>query len=177
MLSLDECAFSTTPLVKRSWAPRGETPIVTHPASRRKLTAIAGVGLMPSGRAVEMFTLYDHNAQAETFFWWLYAAHRHFRRKLIVVWDNLRAHKKAAEHYARLRVPWLEFAWLPPYAPDLNPVERLWCDTKYHALANWTPKNLDELRRRASEELEKRRHLSSRLKSYITGCGLEVAGD
>ena len=36
-------------------------------------------------------------------------------------------------------------AFLPPYSPDLNPVEYLWAWLKRHALANFCPPNLGEL--------------------------------
>jgi transposase len=36
-------------------------------------------------------------------------------------------------------------ALLPPYSPDLDPVEFLWAWLKRHALANFCPADLDEL--------------------------------
>ena len=39
----------------------------------------------------------------------------------------------------------IQMAFLPPYSPDLNPVEYLWAWLKRHALANFCPANLDEL--------------------------------
>lgn len=39
----------------------------------------------------------------------------------------------------------LQVAFLPPYAPDLKPVEYLWAWLKRHALANFCPDNLSEL--------------------------------
>jgi transposase len=39
----------------------------------------------------------------------------------------------------------IELAFLPPYAPELNPVEYLWAWLKRHALANDCPDSLAEL--------------------------------
>jgi transposase len=48
----------------------------------------------------------------------------------IVIMDNLPAHKsKAAEAAIKARGAWVLF--LPPYSPDLNPIETLWCDFKH----------------------------------------------
>jgi len=34
---------------------------------------------------------------------------------------------------------------LPAYAPELNPVEYVWCYLKYNPLANLAPESLEEL--------------------------------
>ena len=39
----------------------------------------------------------------------------------------------------------IQLAFLPPYAPDLGPIEYLWARLKRHALANYCPANLDKL--------------------------------
>ena len=43
------------------------------------------------------------------------------------------------------RVDWLTLVFLPPYAPDLNPVEGSWAHLKSGALANLGARTLDEL--------------------------------
>jgi transposase len=72
-----------------------------------------------------------------------------------LVWDNLQAHKsplvkQLAKDHPRLRVH-----YLPPYAPDLNPVEPLWSMTKYHRMANHAIDTLEEL------EATARRHVAA----------------
>ncbi len=42
------------------------------------------------------------------------------------VWDNLNVHKSHDMRAFVAAQPWLEVAYLPPYAPELNPVEGLW---------------------------------------------------
>ena len=37
------------------------------------------------------------------------------------------------------------FAFLPPYAPDMNPIKYLWTWLKRHALVNYCPDTLGEL--------------------------------
>ena len=64
---------------------------------------------------------------------------------IFVVWDRLNAHrsKRVRAFVARRTRFHLEF--LPPYAPDLNPVEYAWCWLKTNPLANYAPKNAAEL--------------------------------
>jgi len=61
---------------------------------------------------------------------------QHVRRRVILMWDRLPAHRsrvvKAALAQHR---SWLTVVWLPAYAPDLNPVEQLWAHLEATALA------------------------------------------
>jgi transposase len=40
---------------------------------------------------------------------------------------------------------WLQVEWLPPYAPELNPVEYLWSHLNATYLANFAPDDLVQL--------------------------------
>jgi putative transposase len=71
--------------------------------------------------------------------------------EVIVVWDNLPAHrskriKTFCRGHHRL---WLEA--LPGYAPDLNPIELIWCMSKYHRLANHGIADLEQLHEAAQQ--------------------------
>jgi transposase len=61
--------------------------------------------------------------------------------------DNAGYHKKKelwpyfAENKRRLRL-----LWLPPYSPDLNPIERVWRLTRRHVTHNRYFESLDFLR-------------------------------
>lgn len=69
---------------------------------------------------------------------------RHFRRrKVILVWDGLPAHRsRAMTEYLRGQSRWLTVERLPGYAPELNPVEYLWGNVKGQELANLCADNL-----------------------------------
>ncbi len=58
---------------------------------------------------------------------------------LIVVWDNASTHHaKALREFCERNSNWLTIVRLPPYAPDLNPVEGVWAHLK-KSLANLAP--------------------------------------
>jgi DDE superfamily endonuclease len=69
---------------------------------------------------------------------------RYFRRrKVILVWDGLPAHRsRAMTEYLRGQRRWLTVERLPGYAPELNPVEYLWGNVKGQELANLCADNL-----------------------------------
>lgn len=64
---------------------------------------------------------------------------RHLRGKVIVIWDNGSMHKGEAIRGVLRDFPRLSLERLPPYAPDLNPVEWLWSYLKYGEMANFAP--------------------------------------
>lgn len=49
---------------------------------------------------------------------------------------------------------YIQFAFPPPYAPDLNLVEYLWAWLKRHAPANYCPDNLSELQIKTRKKLK-----------------------
>lgn len=58
---------------------------------------------------------------------------RYPNKKITVVWDNARWHrsKKLREHLGEDNVMAnVHLVWLPPYAPDHNPIEKVWNEAK-----------------------------------------------
>jgi len=53
----------------------------------------------------------------------------------VLVWDNLGGHTSAAMRALIASRPWLRVYPLPAYAPELNPVEKVWSHLK-RSLAN-----------------------------------------
>jgi transposase len=65
----------------------------------------------------------------------------------------------------------------PPYAPDLNPVDRVWSYIKFGRLPNYTPFNLSELRGRVKAELNRLRRQPHLLDAFIRRPGLSFLAD
>ena len=61
-------------------------------------------------------------------------------QKEIIVLDNASWHKHKEINWGRF-----EPLYLPPYSPDLNPIERIWAYLKEHYFHSFTAKNLEEL--------------------------------
>ncbi|GAA4453197.1 hypothetical protein GCM10023156_23790 [Novipirellula rosea] len=102
------------PLLRRTWAPKCKTPGMNAWERHDRLTAITALTLTPHCRKLGLhFELLDHNAKAEDFFWILFSLHCEVRRPLIVVWDRLSAHRKAARALSELKCRWVTFEYLP----------------------------------------------------------------
>src|SRR5262249_31363348 len=65
---------------------------------------------------------------------------------LLIVWDRLPAHRsRLVREFLDSLGGQMVIEYLPPYAPELNPVEYLWGHWKQHTLPNVCPKDLWQL--------------------------------
>ena len=146
----DESGVSQQPVVRRTWAPRGDTPILIHTGGNWKRLSIAGaLAFRWDGRRTRFY----FQTRAGTYtdvalIAFLRALKRHFsRQRVLLIWDGLRGHtsRTMAAYLARQRA-WLTVERLPGYAPDLNPIEQLWGNVKTRELANVCAPTLATLR-------------------------------
>lgn len=147
----DESGVSQQPVVRRTWAPRGETPILTHTGGHWQRLSIAGaLAFRWDGRRSRFFFQTHPGSYTDAvLITFIRALKRHFRgRRVILIWDGLGAHKsRRMLTYLRRQRLWLSVEQLPAYAPDLNPVEQVWGNVKARDLANLCAPDLASLRR------------------------------
>jgi transposase len=173
VLFLDETGLMLQPLVRRTWAPRGERPVMYCWDRHDRLSVIAGLTLSAAGRRVGLyFAVEETNVKTGQVLAFVRRVQRQLGRPLGVVMDRLAAHRSAARHLAD--DPRFAVEWLPPYAPDLNPVEGVWSKTKYGDLANYVPADVLDLEVEAELALEGTRGQQKLLRSFFHGAGLEV---
>lgn len=137
------------PLVRRTWAPCGQTPVLMQRGrSRRKVSVIAALVISPKRKRVRAFfgLLPDANYDGEAVLAFVRDLKRNLRVPMTLIWDRLKAHigEPVAGWLLRHRDS-VRANLLPPYAPDLNPVETIWAHAKTNPLANFAPLDLDEL--------------------------------
>lgn len=172
---VDESGFLLQPLVRRTWAERGKTPVLEQWDRRDRLTIITALALSPKRRRVRMFfRLLDHNAKAEDLLWFLHDLHHELGRKLHVVWDNLGAHRRAENGLRAIGCRWVRFHRLPPYAPELNPVEHVWTTAKWCHLANAPPESIHELCDQVHAKLNQQAIEQATLRGHFHWAGLDL---
>lgn len=125
---LDESGFSQRPSVRRTWAPRGETPVLVHRhRTWERLSAIGALGYpLPSRRDRVFLMLHQGNVTSVEIVRFLKHLHRHIRTHVILLWDGLQAHRSTKTKAFIGEQNWLSVERLPSYSPDLNPVEAMW---------------------------------------------------
>ena len=121
----DEFSLSNTATVSYCWSIKGKQPKVQCKQRRRERQTVFGTVNPDSGQIVISFS---DKGNSFTFKKHLKKVVREYKgKKIILVLDNVRYH-----HALRLK-PFLhehedhlELMFLPPYSPDLNPIERVW---------------------------------------------------
>jgi transposase len=165
---LDESGFMLQPVRRRTWAPSGQTPVQRAWDRHDRLSVVGLIGVSPVRRRLSLyFHVVAKNVDTDEFIWLLYRLHRHYRRHVTIVWDRLGAHRSTAAHFESRHSDWFTFEWLPPYAPELNPVEQCWNHTKYSDLANFVPKDLDHLHKAVNTSIAQQGNDRQLLRSFF----------
>ena len=170
---LDETGLMLQPLVRRTWAPKAQTPVMYCWDRHDRLSVIAGLSVSARRRQIGLyFAVHEKNITAEEVETFLRQVQRSLRRKLIVVVDRWPVHRKAAKNLFGDERFWIE--WLPPYAPDLNPVEHVWNHTKYGDLANYIPDDLLDLELELDWSIDQTKRCPDLLRSFFHAAELEL---
>ena len=136
------------PLVRRTWAPVGVTPILRqHTRSHQEVSAAGLVTISPKRRRLGLYVaLYPNaNITGPVLITFLRAMRRHVRGPLILIWDRLATHRSRLVRAFLGRCPQIRTVLLPPYAPELNAVEYVWSNLKGGALANFAAEDAEHL--------------------------------
>ncbi len=150
---IDESGLSERPHRCRTWAPRGQTPVLQYHFNWKTLSAIAGVTWWNF-----YFRLFPGAIRSPQIIEFLSHLLRHIPGKLLIVWDGLPGHRsRAVRQFAQQQRGRLWLEYLPGYAPELNPVEYLWSHWKQHELPNFCPTTLGQLSDSARQALRRMR--------------------
>jgi hypothetical protein len=144
----DESGASQKPPLRRTWAPKGQTPVVVHSYKWDKLSISAVIAYRwDRKRSRVYFDIIPGSYDAVKLIQFFKGLKRHFRGEyVILVWDGLPAHRSGEMNaFLESQRDWLQVERLPGYAPDLNPVEGLWGNIKGQELANQSADNLGEV--------------------------------
>jgi transposase len=133
--------------VRRTWAAAGFTPVVHQRLrSYKHLSAIAALSISPRRcRLGFTWQLHRESIKQPQTLGWLRQLLRHLKGPIVLVWDRLPVHRAAGIGRYVAKHPRLRIEHLPPYAPELNPVEYAWSWLKMNPLANRCAQDLDEL--------------------------------
>ncbi|MFF0541160.1 transposase [Streptomyces coelicoflavus] len=169
-----------TPPQAKTWSQRGRTPVVrVRGRSRRRISIAALTCYKPGHRSRLIYRPRrdDGRRDGRKSFSWrdyrdlLIAAHQQLGGPIVLIWDNLNVHKAAGLREFAASRDWLTIYYLPPYAPDLNPVEGIWSLLWRGWLSNVafsTPEHLVQRIRRGLRHIQYRSDL-------IDGCLAETS--
>ena len=147
----DESGFRADSVHGKTWAKRGQTPVVNRPGQRQSISAASAV----NSKGAFWFQTYQGALTGELFVQLLQKLMHRRKKAVHLVVDGLPAHKKAAvNQYVASTHGKLTLHFLPGYAPDLNPDELVWSHTKRTGVARRPLQKGEKLEERVNEQLQ-----------------------
>ena len=160
----DETALVNTDVRGRGYAPRGQTPLAFAPASRQKLSMISTVTNQGKAR----WMIIDDTFNADRLIEFLEALIKDAGAKIFLILDNLRVHhSKLVKAWLADRVDLIEVFYLPSYAPELNPDERLNADLKHSIGAKVAVRTKVKLKAATEDHMKAIETSPDRVKTYF----------
>ncbi len=158
------------PVLRRTWGPRGQTPVLSQRTRRhQKVSIIAVIAVNPSRTRLQLcFRLHPEvNLATPQILAFLRCLLRQIRGRLVLLWDRFNPHRSAATAAFLARHPRLYPEFFPPYAPELNPPEYFWAYLKTNPLANFAPPDLSTLTTRTRSSSRSIQQSQSLLRSFV----------
>jgi hypothetical protein len=166
---VDESGFSESAVIRRTWAPRGQTPVLrTKQRSWSQASAIGALVYPLDGRPPRVLSkIHFSTVRTPQVVGFLGHLSRHVKGRVVVVWDGLAAHRARAVREWVDAHPRFCVERLPAYAPELNPVEGLWAWLKGSQLPNFCADTLGPVVKRARRGLKRAHNRPSLLLGFL----------
>ena len=144
--------------MRRTWAPVDQTPAVHHQFANDRFSVISGISVNPLRHRLGFCGLFfrDNIEEDEVAVYLLEVLH-HFRGHVIVFMDNSITHRDAVIRMLCQENFRLHLEYFPPYAPELEPDEGEWKQSK-DVLAKGRASALQELETYLAGELKRLAH-------------------
>ena len=155
LVFLDETGFLLAPSVCRTFAPRGQPPVIKISDPHGRISVIGAISISPKRKHLSfLHQLLPDNAnfRADSVVQYVSAVCRRLSGPITFVCDACPIHCTKLMLAFLERHGSVEIEEFPPYAPELNPVDRAWGYIKHGRLANYAPCSLTELRKSLNSE-------------------------
>jgi transposase len=168
---LDESGILLTPVIRRTMAPRCQTPILDCSDKHDRLSVISAITLSPRAQRFGlhfMLLAKNENFHGEEVVLFLQQRKGEVGGPWTIVWDRNQSHSKAKVVKAWLaKHPEVVVEDFPAHAPNTNPDDDVWSWTKYGELYNLAPSDVAELREHILDTLLALRNQPQLLISFI----------
>ncbi len=162
MVFIDESGLSQKPHRVRTWAPRGQTPVLALDFTWKQFSVSGGItvgnfdfqfnpGAIKSPQVIEF----------------LKHLQRQLPGKLLVLWDGAMIHRsRLVREYLESLQGRIDAAMLPGYAPELNPTEYVWGYFQQHRRPHFTAKDIAQLGAFGRRQLRNIRRRPKRIAAF-----------
>ncbi len=132
---MDESGFEHETIRPYGYAPIGTPCLASYNWQGKKRTNVIGALYKKALFALDYF---EKNINGDIFYnWCKYTLIPSLKTKCVIVMDNASFHKRVQRLLIHKRVQRLlnrhghRLLFLPPYSPDLNPIEKKWAQAKF----------------------------------------------
>jgi len=163
----DESGVSLTPVLGRTWAPKGKTPKIMVTGSRGGLCVTSAIS--PAGKMV--FRIEKKKVNADKHIEFLKKIiKQHPKRKIIVIEDSSPVHKsKKVDKFVEQNKTKFAIYRLPSYSPELNPDEHVWKYLKAYQLRSHQARNTKELKKLVKRKMQSIQRKRGLITSFFIG--------
>ncbi len=148
----------------RTWATRGQTPVVVTTGARFSCNMVSAV----SPRGAMRFMLVDGKLTAEVFVEFLKRLLHNWPHKVFLIVDGHPVHKSGAvSRFVASTEGKLRLFCLPPYSPELNPDEQVWNHLKNHRVGKQPIAGPNHLKHMVRSHLRRIQKLPSLVRSFF----------
>ena len=141
IIYMDESGFEHETIRSHGYAPIGTPCIDSYNWQAKKRTNVIGALYNKMLFALDYF---EQNINSNIFYdWCKFTLIPSLKTKCVIVMDNARFHK-SKRIQKLLNRHGHRILWLPPYSPDLNPIEKKWAQAKF-LRQGWMENNLPKL--------------------------------
>lgn len=176
LVFIDESGFLLSPLIRRTYAPRGQTPVIKASNPHGRISVIGALAISPKQKhpSFHYNLLADNvNFHSTSVVSFIKQIQKRIPGPITIIWDAIPIHcSKPVNQYLEQHKE-LTIEQFPSYAPELNPVDKVWFYLKYDRLPNYVPLTVDELRTRLTDELEILKIKQHVLASCVRQSGLD----
>lgn len=160
----DETGMRSDHQAGKSYAPKGQTPMIRKTGQRFSLNMISAI----SNKGHLQFMILDGKFNGEVFQTFLKQMLKYSRQKIYFVTDGHPAHKtKKLNEWLEENKQRIEVFFLPPYSPELNPQEYVNQDVKTNIIGKKRPVNKVQMRTNVEEFMNKRKNDRKQVQKYF----------
>jgi transposase len=160
----DEAAIRSDYHSGTTWAPKGNTPIVTTTGARFSINMISAI----SAKGKLRFMVTEKNLKVDIFIAFLKRLMIGEIKPVFLIVDGHPVHKaKKVKEFIRSTKGKIELFYLPGYSPELNPDEYVWNHVKHHTVGKMYITGPDQLKKLVISALHRLAHVPGLLIAFF----------
>jgi hypothetical protein len=154
----DETSFWGDPSPYLVWAKKGSKPTLPYRGQHDRISVVGAVR-PPDGTFVALLISTGNSQLFQVFLDELNRQVNPAKRNILIL-DNASFHKVQSLNWGKIE-PW----FLPPYSPELNPIEEVWLLIKTCDFHHWMAQSQEQLENKVADALRQYMNQPQRIQS------------